>query len=203
MRKVLPAVRVICFAVLALSLSTCVTAEEITDALQAFLQHRVDIEKREVGIVIGLVDQNGSSVVSYGNLDNGTDQKIDGDTLFDIASITKPFTGVLLQDMIERGEMRLDDPVAKYLPASVKMPTHGGKTITLRHLATHTSGLPHFAENLVPKRVDNPFADYSVEELYAFLSGYNLVHEPGTKFEYSSLGMGLLGHAIALLVGTH
>jgi len=113
MRKVLPVIRFISFILLVFSLSACVSAEEITDALQAFLRHRVDIEKREVGIVIGLVHQNGSRVVSYGNLDNGTDQKIDGDTLFDIASITKPFTGVLLQDMIERGEMRLNDPVAK------------------------------------------------------------------------------------------
>jgi CubicO group peptidase (beta-lactamase class C family) len=202
MRTALPAVRVICFAVLAISISTCATAEEITDALQAFLQHRVDVEKREVGIVVGLVDANGSRVVSYGNLVNGADQKIDGDTLFDIASITKPFTGLLLQDMIERGEMRLDDPVAKYLPASVKMPTYGGKHITLRHLAAHTSGLPHFAENLVSKRVDNPFADYGAQELYAFLSAYKLVYDPGTTFEYSSLGMSLLGHAIALKAGS-
>ena len=194
--------RSICFAVLAFTISTRVSAEEITDAIHAFLQHRVDVERREVGIVIGLVDEHGTSIVSYGKLDNGTDQQIDGDTLFDIASITKPFTGLLLQDMIERGEMRLDDPVAKYLPATVKMPTRDGKEITLRHLATHTSGLPHFAENLVPKRVDNPFADYSVEELYAFLSGYKLVDDPGTKFEYSSLGMGLLGHAIALKAGS-
>ena len=202
MQTAVPRIRSICFAVLAFTISTRVSAEEITDAIHAFLQHRVDVEQRDMGIVIGLVDENGSSIVSYGNLDNGTDHKIDGDTLFDIASITKPFTGLLLQDMIERGEMQLDDPVANYLPATVDMPSRGGKEITLRHLATHTSGLPHIAENLVPTRVDNPFADYSVEELYAFLSGYKLAHDPGTKFEYSSLGMGLLGHAIALKAGS-
>src|SRR5208283_4019188 len=71
------------------------------------------------------------------------------------------------------------------------------------HLVTHTSGLPHIALNLNPKRVDNPFADYTVEELNTFLSGYQLTRDPGAKFEYSSLGMGLLGHAIALKAGTN
>src|SRR5262245_62495811 len=103
-------------------------------------------------------------VISCGKLDNGTDQEVNGDTLFDIASITKPFTGLLLQDMIERAEMTLNDPVQKYLPASVRMPTYRGKEITLLHLATHTSGLPHIADNLKPQRADQPFADYTVEE---------------------------------------
>ncbi len=177
--------------------------EDLTNAIHAFLQQRVEVEKRDVGIVIGIVDEQGSRVVSCGKMDNGTDQEVNGDTLFDIASITKPFTGLLLQDMIERGEMKLDDPVAKYLPQSVRMPTRNGKEITLLHLVTHTSGLPHIAPNLNPKRVDNPFADYTVEELNAFLSGYQLTRDPGAKFEYSSLGMGLLGHVIALKAGTN
>src|SRR6266536_1005874 len=125
--------------------------------IRAFLQQRVEVEKRDVGIVVG----HGSRVVSSGKMDNGTDQEVNGDTLFDIASITKPFTGLLLQDMIERGEMKLDDPVAKYLPSSVRMPARNGKEITLLHLVTHTSGLPHIAPNLEPKRADQPFADYT------------------------------------------
>ena len=107
MQKARPRIRSICFAVLAFSISTRVSAEEITDAIHAFLQHRVDIEQREVGIVIGLVDEHGTRIVSGGKLNDSTDQQIDGDTLFDIASITKLFTGLLLQDMIERGEMGL------------------------------------------------------------------------------------------------
>ena len=152
--------------------------------------------------MVGIVDEHGSRVVSCGKMDNGTDQEVNGDTLFDIASITKPFTGLLLQDMIERGEMKLDDPVQKYLPASVKMPARNGKQITLLHLVTHTSGLPHIAENLNPKRPDQPFADYTVEELNTFLSNYQLTSDPGAKFQYSSLGAGLLGHVIALKAGS-
>lgn len=185
-----------------LALSLHASAEDFTTAVRACLQRRVEVEKRDVGIVIGLVDEHGSRIVSYGKMDNGTDQEVDGDTLFDIASITKAFTGLLLQDMIDRGEMKLDDPVQKYLPASVRMPARNGREITLRHLVTHTSGLPHFADNLNPTRADQPFADYTVEELNAFLSGYRLTRDPGTKFEYSSLGAGVLGHVIALKAGS-
>ncbi|HLB48241.1 MAG TPA: serine hydrolase [Anaerolineales bacterium] len=196
------AARVICFTMLLSAFSARAAAEDFTDAIRAFLERRVEVEKRDVGIVVGIVDEHGSRIVSCGKMDNGTDQEVNGDTLFDIASITKPFTGLLLQDMIERREMKLDDPVAKYMPKSVKMPTHNGKQITLRHLAMHTSGLPHFAGNLNPKRVDQPFANYTVDELNAFLAGYQLTHDPGTKFEYSSLGAGLLGHVIALKAGS-
>ena len=76
--------------------------------------------------------------------------------------------------MIERGEMKLDDPVVKYLPKSAKVPTRNGKEITLLHLVTHTSGLPRNSDNLDPKRADNPLAEYTAEKLYAYLSGYKL-----------------------------
>jgi D-alanyl-D-alanine-carboxypeptidase/D-alanyl-D-alanine-endopeptidase len=137
------------------------SAEEFTNTIEAFLQHHVEVEKRDVGIVVGIVDEHGSRVVSCGKMDNGTDQEVNGDTLFDIASITKPFTGLLLQDMIERGEMKLDDPVSNYLPSSVRMPTRNGKEITLRQLATHSSGLPKWPDDLNPKRADHPYDDYT------------------------------------------
>jgi D-alanyl-D-alanine-carboxypeptidase/D-alanyl-D-alanine-endopeptidase len=196
------AARAFCFTMLLSAFSSRASAEDFTNAIHAFLQQRVEVEKRDVGIVVGLVDERGSRVVSCGKMDRGADEEVNGDTLFDIASITKPFTGLLLQDMIERGEMTLDDPVQKHLPASVRMPTRNGKEITLLQLVTHTSGLPHIAPNLNSKRADQPFADYTVEELNAFLSGYQLTRDPGTKFEYSSLGAGLLGHVIALKAGS-
>ena len=72
------------------------------------------------------------------------------------------------------------------------------RAITLQDLATHTSGLPRLPTNLVITNMDNPYANYSVENLYAFLSGYVLTRDIGTQFEYSNLGVGLLGHALAL-----
>jgi serine-type D-Ala-D-Ala carboxypeptidase/endopeptidase len=192
--------RIICFAILCLSFSA--SAEDFTNALHVFLQHRVEVEKRDVGIVVGIVDAGGSSIVSSGRLDNGTDQKVNGDTVFEIGSVTKTFTGLLLQDMVERGEMKLDDPVAKYLPKSVKVPSRNGKEITLLQLATHTSGLPTSSITWIPKRADDPRADYTVERMYEFVSSYELPRDPGTKYEYSTVGMALLGQAIALKAGT-
>jgi CubicO group peptidase (beta-lactamase class C family) len=197
------AVRVICFTILLSAFSFRAPAEDFTNAIHAYLQQRVEAEKINVGIVVGIVDEHGSSIVSCGKMDNGTDQEVNGDTVFEIRSMTGTFTGLLLQDMIKRGEMKLDDPVAKYLPKSVKMPSRNGKEITLRHLVAETSGLGTGANlNLDPKRADNPLADYTVEKMYAFLSGYQLTNDPGAKHAHGGVGMGLLGHVIALKAGT-
>jgi len=95
----------------------------------------------------------------------------------------------------------LGDPVAKYLPTTVRVPERGGREITLYDLATHTSGLPREPLNLQPREPWNPFADYSIEQLYQFLSGYQLTKDIGTEFDYSNLGAGLLGHALARRAG--
>src|SRR5438445_453549 len=110
-----------------------------------------------------------------------------------------------LQDLVERDEVKLDDPVAKYLPESVKVPARDGKQITLLNLAIHTAGLPRDPSNLTPTRglPENAFADYNVQKLYAFLSSFALDREPGSKFEYSNVGMALLGHILALKTGTN
>ncbi len=108
------AFRATCFTIVFSTFSFGASAEDFTNAIRASLQRRIEVEKRSVGIVVGIVDEHGSRVVACGKMDNGTDQEVNGDTLFDIASITKPFTGLLLQDMIERGEMKLDDPVQNY-----------------------------------------------------------------------------------------
>lgn len=194
--------RVICVGLLFSPLPSRASAEEFTDAIYAYLRQCVEVERKGVGIVVGLVDEHGSRIVSYGKLGNGTDQEVNGDTVFEIGSDTKTFTALLLQDMIEHGQMKLDDPVARHLPPSVKMPTRNGKEITLHHLATHASGLPGMPDNIEPKRADNPYADYTVEKMYAFLSGYQLTRDPGAQGEYSNLGMGLLGHVIALKAET-
>ena len=192
-----------CFALIFLFVPSLAGAEDFTNAIKAFLQHRVEVEKRDVGIVVGIVDEHGSRIISDGKLDNGTDQEVNGDTVFEIGSITKTFTGLLLQDMVERGQMKLDDPVSQYLPASVKLPTYHGGQITLLQLATHTSGFPDGPDNLDPKRADNSRADYTFQKLDAFVSGYKLTREPGAKHEYSTVGIALLGQAIALKARTN
>ena len=105
--------------------------------------------------------------------------------------------------MVERGEVDLDDPASKFLPVSAKLSLRNDKQITLRHLASHTSGLPRLPDNFKSRDPENPYADYTVEQLYAFLRGCKLSRDPGEKYEYSNLGAGLLGHLLALKAGTN
>ena len=178
-------------------------AELPSDAdIRKALVERIDVQKQGVGIVVGLIDANGRRVVAYGQTAAGGGQPVNGDTIFEIGSITKVFTSLALADMAQKGEVALTDPVAKYLPSTVKMPARGGKVITLEDLATHTSGLPRLPSNLAPKDPKNPYADYTPADLYGFLSGYELTRDIGSRYEYSNLGGGLLGQALANRAGT-
>jgi serine-type D-Ala-D-Ala carboxypeptidase/endopeptidase len=169
--------------------------------IRKILVERIDKDRQSLGIVVGVIEPTGRRIVAYGSLDNGDKRPLDGDTIFEIGSITKVFTSLLLADMVQRGEVALTDPVSKYLPAGVKMPERGGRQITLQDLATHTSGLPRLPSNLTPKDPANPYADYSVEQLYQFLSSYELTRDIGSQYEYSNLGGGLLGHVLARRAG--
>ncbi len=153
-----------------------------------------------VGIVVGVIDADGRRVVSDGVLDDK--KPLNGDTVFEIGSISKVFTSLLLADAVQRGEVALTDPVAKFLPADVKVPERSGKKITLQDLATHTSGLPRLPGNLFPADAANPYADYTAKQLYEFLATYNLPRDIGSQYEYSNLGGGFLGHALARRAGT-
>lgn len=157
-------------------------------------------KQRTVGIVVGVIEGGGEKVYSCGRTAaNG--RGVDGDTVFEIASLTKTFTATLLADMVSRGLVRLDDPVAKFLPENVKMPARGGRAITLLDLATHRSGLPRLPTNWAPANPHNPYADYTAEKLFEFLANYELPRDVDASFEYSNLGSGLLGEALARKAG--
>ncbi len=173
-----------------------------TEQIREILAKRIDQQKQATGIVVGVIEPAGRRVVAYGNLGKDDPRTLDGDTIFEIGSVTKVFTSLLLADMVNRNEVALDDPAAKYLPESVKMPERSGKAITLHDLSTHSSGLPRVPSNLKPKDPRNPYADYSVDDLYQFLSNYTLARDPGSELEYSNLGAGLLGHVLANRAGT-
>jgi serine-type D-Ala-D-Ala carboxypeptidase/endopeptidase len=153
------------------------------------------------GIVLGVLEADGSTrIVSYGSAGPGA-HPLGPASGFQIASITKTFTASLLAEMAGRGEVALDDPVAKFLPDHVTVPVGGNREITLLDLATHRSGLPSWPDNL-PLRGSDPLADFTIEDLYAFLSSHELRGVPGTGYLYSNLGYGLLGHALARAAGT-
>jgi CubicO group peptidase (beta-lactamase class C family) len=197
------AVRIICFTVLLSAFSFHIAAEDFTNAVQAYLKQQIEAEKINGCIVVGIVDEHGSSVVSYGKLDNGTGQEADGDTVFAIHSASGTFMALLLQEMVERGEMQLDDPVAKYLPKTVKVPGYQGQEITLRHLAKETSGLPWFYDKLDLARTDDPLADFTIEKMDTFVSGCQLTCAPGIKHLHGNVDKGLLGQAMALAAGAN
>lgn len=153
------------------------------------------------GIVLGVLDEDGTTrVVSYGSAGPGA-RPLGPRSEFEIGSLTKTFTGTLLADMVIRGEVALEDPVSKYLPSDVAVPSRHGHQITLLDLATHTSGLPRDPEGYTPPDPQDPVAGYTVDKLYAFLSSYKLPRDPGRKYEYSNVGYGLLGHALARAAG--
>ena len=114
------------------------TPKQIRD----MLVQRIDVEHKATGIVVGVISKRGREIISYGRFDRNDPRVPDGETVFEIGSITKIFTALLLSDMALHKDVALNDPVAKYLPASIRMPTRDGKQITMLDLATHYSGLP-------------------------------------------------------------
>jgi len=158
------------------------------------------MEHNGVGIVVGVIDRDGTRIVSYGKL-SAMDQRVpDGETVFQLGSLTKVFTGLLLADMVERGEVRLEDSATQYLPSDVRMPVRG-RPITLRDLATHMSGLPSMPANYDLTAQPDPYEAYSDTRLYEFLSTYEPERAPGEKWEYSNLGVALLGRLLAARAG--
>ena len=195
-------IRVICFILLLSAFSFRAVAEDFTNAIAAYIQQYVHAQFPHGCMVVGIVNEHGSSVLSGGDLDNGTGRQADGDTVFNLQSSTYTFFGLLLQEMVERGEMQPDDPAAKYLPASVKMPTFKGRQITVRHLARETSGLrPSFADAIAPQRVDAPFAGFTAEKFFAVVTNYQLTSAPGTTHMHPSVDRGVLNQAMALTAG--
>jgi serine-type D-Ala-D-Ala carboxypeptidase/endopeptidase len=146
-----------------------------------------------IPIVVGIVTTNGTQVSGYGNISSSNDTKVDGSTVFDIASIAKTFVTIVLADMVKQGLVNLDDPVEKYLPTNnITVPSYNGHKITLENLATHTSGLPDFPTGWTRNH------SYTTQQVYDFISNTTLSNEPGINADYSDIGMGLLGHILSL-----
>ena len=168
--------------------------------LTALIQSRVD-ENRATGIVLGVLDADGSTRIVWAG-EAGPDAKpLGASSVFEIGSITKVFTGILLADMVAKGEVAYSDPVSKFLPEGVTMPSRNGQEITLLDLAVHHSGLPRMPTNFAPADPTNPFADYTPELMYEFLSGHELQRDIGESYEYSNVGVGLLGYVLAGVAG--
>ncbi len=140
------------------------------------------------GITIGVVQNGVSRVFTFGTAKT--------DSIFEIGSITKTFTGLLLARMVENGTVKFDEPVRELLPpGTVAKPA--GPEITLLDLATQHSGLPRMPGNFHPADPQNPYADYKAADLYSFIASQGVGKPTAPQFLYSNLGFGLLGQALA------
>ncbi|HEX6496092.1 MAG TPA: serine hydrolase domain-containing protein, partial [Acidobacteriaceae bacterium] len=141
-----------------------------------------------IGVSVGIIDHHARSVFAYG--------AARPDSLFEIGSITKTFTGLILAQMVEQGKFKLDEPVRELLPAG-RVAKPSGQEITLLDIATQHSGLPRMPDNFHPADPQNPYADYHAADLYAFIAKHGVERPSHPGFLYSNLGFGLLGQALA------
>ncbi len=143
------------------------------------------------------MDTNGSTRIVSVSDPAASAQLLGPETVFEIGSGTEIVTTTLLADMMQKGEVSLDAPAQQYAPPAMTLPTRNGKAITLANLAEQNSGLPRLPSNMSFADISNPYADYTAEDLNAFLASHTLRRDPGAEFEYSNLGMGLLGALLA------
>lgn len=166
------------------------------------VRFRIEKQRRATSAVVGVLRPSGRSIIAYPSKRGPGAIEPGGDTIFEIASLTKVFTALLLADAVTRGDVRLDDPLSAFVPIGVKVPEYLGHAITLADLATHTSGLPLRPNNLnAAPDAPNKYASYTLGQLYAGLPEYRLAQAPGAQFEYSNLAFALLGHALAHQAG--
>lgn len=153
--------------------------------------------KKGTGFVVGVWAGGKPTVSGYGTVSTPTGDHVpDGDTLFEIGSVTKAFTGVLLAEAARRGEVKPGDPARDHLPADLAPPPTS--SFTLEQLSTHHAGLPVQPPliGLTARDRANPYADFDRSRLSALMASAPKGSPPGEKYRYSNLGAGLLGHAL-------
>ncbi|MEO0531847.1 MAG: serine hydrolase [Planctomycetota bacterium] len=182
----------------ALLCSTSVAiATELDRQLDRLAQPYVDSET-VVGMTLGVVRGDDRVVRGYGRFSEDDSRVPDGETIYEIGSVSKVFTGLLLADAVIESRVSLVTPVEDLLPKGVKMKRrHESFPIRLWHLSTHTSGLPRLPGNMSPKDATNPYADYGGRQLAAFLKEFQPRKRPGEEMAYSNLGVGLLGEVLS------
>lgn len=149
-----------------------------------------------IPIVVGFISPDGIQISGSGQMSKSNSTKVNENTIFDIASISKTFVATIYADMVNQGLIDSSDPIEQYLPQDkVKVPSYNGHKITLENLATHTSGMPDFPIGWVRNH------SYSTQQVYDFISDMTLATEPGKKASYSDIGMGLLGHILSIKSG--
>ena len=144
------------------------------------------------GVSIGIYQRGVRRVFSYG--------AAAVDSIFQIGSVTKPFTGLVLARMVQEGAVGFEQPVRPLMPAA-RLPRPATNEITLLDLATHHSGLPSVPADFRPADRANPYADFDLTTLYDYLARRGFGKPPDPGFRYSNLGFGVLGQALSTRAG--
>ncbi len=159
------------------------------------IKMRVDYQETP-GIVVGIYENGKITYHSFGVMNLQSGEAVSSKTLFEIGSITKTFTTSMAALLSLENKIKFSDRAQAYLPSKMILPEKDGKAITIEHLATAHSGLPRMPLNLSPKDAANPYIDYTEDFLTSFISNCELTRDPGAQYEYSNLGMGLLGYIV-------
>lgn len=167
-----------------------------SQSIQDLAKDRVEFNETP-GIAVGWYEEGKMNFCSFGLADIGSNNLVTSKTLFEIGSISKTFTCNMLSYMALQNEVLLQDKAQKYFPSNVVLPEKNGKAITLENLAMARSGLARLPGNLSPVDPTNPYIDYTEKELFQYLSNCELKREPGSQYEYSNLGMGMVGYLLS------
>ena len=189
---------------LALAFSALCVFSPITQAmndteLKAIVEQRLLGDRSGACFAVAVIEKTVSRATVCANPKDV--KRISAQSAFEIGSVTKTMTSALLADLILQGKASLDDPLASYLPAGTFVPMFEGKPILLKHLVTHTSGLPVVPDFSTAKSADNPYAEIDDASLLKTLSGAKLLRAPGAQYEYSNYAMMLLSSLIAKRAG--
>lgn len=191
-------------AVLGLALAAIAApslAGAMSDAeLASIVAQRLHGDRTGACVAVAVIDTSVSR--AYGCADDKDRARIGPTTAFEIGSVSKTMTSALLAELIEQGDASLDDPLSAYLPEGTAVPTFNAQPILLRHIVTHTSGLPALPPGAPLGGFDDPYAKLDPAELLAALGRTTLQRAPGSQFEYSNFASMLLSYAVARRTGS-
>lgn len=156
-------------------------------------------DHRYVGLSLAVIDGGKTTFFSRGETERKTGRRPDEHTLFEIGSITKVFTALLLADMASRGLVKLDDPVSMYLPPGAKGLSRDGRAVTLADLSSHLSGLPRLDSKSLMMAMfsSDPYAKVTSADIRRMVASAKPRWKPGSKYEYSNFAVGALGVLLA------
>ncbi len=172
------------------------TAPVLDDAgLHAVLEQRLSGDRTGACFAAAVIDKTVSRAVFCA--DSTKSDGIDASTAFEIGSVTKTMTAALAASLIAEEKLALDAPLAEYLPQGTEVPDFEGQPIRIRHLMTHTSGLPALPSRLAITSMDDPYAKVTETQLYGSLADVRLSEAPGMRFAYSNYAVMLLSDIVA------